>query len=87
MELISILLLVICAVVFIKVLAFFLHAGIFVLTIPLKILGLLLTLLFLVFILIPAGLATVFIIPLAIITPLVPFVLIIAVVMLLLRRS
>ena len=87
MELISILLLIICAVVFFKVLAFFFHAGIFVLTIPLKILGLLLTLLFTVFILIPAGLATVFLIPLAIITPLIPLLLIIAAVVLLLRRS
>jgi hypothetical protein len=87
MEIISVLLLIICAVVFLKVLAFFLHAGIFVLTIPLKILGLLLTLLFTVFILIPAGLATVFLIPLAIITPLIPLLLIIAAVVLLLRRS
>jgi hypothetical protein len=37
--------------------------------------------------LIPAGLATVFLIPLAIITPLIPLLLIIAAVVLLLRRS
>jgi len=91
MELISLILLILCAVLILKLLAFFLQAGIFFITLPLKIFGILVLMLLILFVLIPAGvfglLAGVLLVPLAILATLIPLLLIGFFVVILLKRS
>ena len=91
MELIAILFLVICAVLFLKLLAFFVQAGVFIITVPLKIIGFIVSMLLLFFVLIPAGvlsaLASLVFVPITLLIILSPLLLIIFLLVLVLRRS
>ena len=91
MEIISILLIIGLAFVFLKALALMLHVGIWMLALPFKILAVLLSAFVVVFVFIPVGLvgalAGLILLPFALIVPLLPFILIAAGVIWLLRRS
>lgn len=77
MEFVSLLLLIVSAVLILKVLAFFLKAGIFILTIPVKIFGMLILAILIFMILIPVGVFGVLFVPLLIIIPLFPLLLLV----------
>ncbi len=80
MELVSLLLIVLFAWLFIKLLAFFLNTAAFMLVLPLKLLAVGLASLLVIFVFVPLGfvaaIAGVVLAPLAILAPLFPFLLI-----------
>lgn len=80
MEIIGILLVVLVGVMFLKLFAVFFQVGIFVLTLPLKILAFALSGLLVFFVFIPlglvAGIVGLIVVPFALLTPLLPLVLI-----------
>lgn len=80
MELISILFVILLAVIFLKILAVILHTGVFLLTLPFKILGILLSVIIVFAVLLPIGVvgavAGILVAPLAILVVLLPFILV-----------
>jgi len=91
LEIIGVLLIVLIVVAFFKILGVVFHAGVWVLALPFKILGVLIGALVLFAVLIPLGvvgvLASVIMIPLALIVALLPFILVGAGLWLLLRNN
>ena len=91
MEIIAILLIIVVAILFLKILSFLLNVGIFMLTIPIKILDFILATFVVVFVLVPvglvSGLAGLILVPLVILIPLLPFSLLLIGVILLLKKS
>ena len=87
MEIFSVLLIVLGVVVLVKLFS----AGLYILSIPIKLVFLLLSIIFSIFLIIPfgifSGLISLLMIPFAIIIPLLPIVLIVAGVLLLAKRS
>jgi hypothetical protein len=79
------------AILFLKILSFLLNVGIFMLTIPIKILAFILATFAVVFVLVPvglvSGLAGLILVPLVILIPLLPFALLLIGVILLLKKS
>jgi len=79
MELISALLIILLAVVFLKILGAIFHAGIFVLALPLKLLAVALSAIVFAVVLIPlgvvAGLASLIVLPVVLVGPLLPIIL------------
>lgn len=79
MEIISILLIVLLGIFFLKLFALFFQAGIWVIALPFKILAFLISTVVIVAVLIPlgivAGLLSIIVLPLALIGPLLPFLL------------
>ena len=86
MELVAVMMIILFSWLFIKV---FVHIGVFVVTLPFKILMFFISALLVLFILIPlglvAGLAAVLVAPFALIVPVLPLVLIIVGIVLLLK--
>ena len=91
MEIIAVLLIILFSFIILKILAFFLHAGVFMLTFPFKILGVILSVLLVGLILIPLGLAGVLVslilIQLGLLVFLSPFILLVIGIILLLKNS
>ena len=80
MEIIGVLIVVLIIIAFLKLLGVIFHAGVWVIALPFKIIGAVLGLLVMVVILVPLGifgaLASIIMIPIAIIIPLAPFILV-----------
>ncbi len=80
MEIITILFIVLLAIVFMKILAFSLHVGIALLTLPLKLLAVAFASVVVAFVLVPlgvvAGLVGIFVLPFALAIPLLPVLLV-----------
>lgn len=91
MEIVAVLFVVLFAFIILKILGFFLHAGIFVLTLPFKILGVILSVLLFGLVLIPLGIAGVLVglvmVPLTLLIFLSPFILVVIGIYLLLKKS
>ena len=91
MEIIGILIGVLIIIVFLKMLGFLFHAGIWAITLPFKIIGAIIGAIITVAILIPLGIfgaiASIIVIPFALIIPLAPFLLVGLGIWLLVRRN
>ena len=89
MEIIAVLLIILFSFIILKILAFFLHAGVFMLTFPFKILGIILSVLLVGLILVPLGLAGALIslVPLGLLVLLSPLILVAIGIILLLKNS
>ncbi len=91
MEILAILIVLLLAWFFIKFLGVFFHAGIFIFSIPLLLIGLAVSAVVIVAVLIPLGIVTallsVILIPLGFIIPLLPFILVGFGVWLLLKKN
>ena len=91
MEILSVLLIILFAVLFLKVFSFLLHTGIFILTLPIKILSVVLATVVVFALLLPLGvvgvLAGLLVTPLVLLVILLPFFLIIYGIYLLVNRS
>ena len=78
MEIIGVLIVVLIIIAFLKLLGVIFHAGVWVIALPFKIIGAVLGLLVMVVILVPLGifgaLASIIMIPIALIIPLAPFI-------------
>jgi len=91
MEIIAVLLIILFSFIILKILAFFLHAGVFMLTFPFKILGIILSVLLVGLILVPLGLAgaliSLVLVPLGLLVLLSPLILVAIGIILLLKNS
>jgi len=91
MEIIGILLIVLIVIGLFKILGLFFHVGIWMIALPFKILGLVIASVVLVAVLIPLGilgaLASIIVAPLALLIPLLPFLLVGAGIWLILRHN
>ena len=91
MEIIGILIAVVIIIIFLKLLGILFHAGVWAIALPFKIIGAVIGVIITLVVLIPLGifgaLTSIFIIPLALIIPLAPFLLIGLGIWLLVRKN
>ena len=91
MEVLSVLLIAVFVVIFLKLFSILLHTGVFLLTLPIKILSVLLSLFVVLIVLVPVGivgaLAGLLAVPLIVVVLLLPFFLILYGIYLLINRS
>ena len=91
MEVIAVLLIILFSIIFLKILALMFHVGIFMLTLPFKLLAVLVSVLLVVFVLIPigvvGGLVGLILLPLTILIPILPLALILMGLYFLLKKS